>query len=64
MRSKQHIKRCPFCGGKAGLHEDYSSSWLVQCNSCGASTLRARHCEEVILRWNRRITNDFKTHNI
>ena len=32
MRNKQHIKRCPMCGGKAGIYQDYHSFYLVQCN--------------------------------
>lgn len=57
MRNKQYIKRCPFCGGKAGLYEDYSNWWLVQCNSCGASTLKKKYGKEAISDWNRRVDN-------
>ena len=45
---------CPFCGGKASLYEDYTGHWLVQCDSCGISTLKKGSIEAVILDWNRR----------
>ena len=54
MPNKQFIRQCPFCGGKAGLYEDYMSWWLVQCNECGVSTLRRPHAEDAISSWNRR----------
>ena len=47
------------CAGKGGLYEDYSSWWLVQYNSCGASTLKRRSGKEAILYWNRRINYEF-----
>ena len=45
---------CPHCGGKAGLYEDWIGSWCVQCDRCGATTLKGSQ-EEVIRRWNRRV---------
>lgn len=54
MKSTQHLRRCPFCGGKAGLYEDCNFTWIIQCNSCGASTPRRRNYKRVILDWNRR----------
>lgn len=45
---------CPFCGGEAGLYEDYTGYWLVQCDYCGISTLRKGSRKSVILDWNRR----------
>ena len=58
MKNKQHIRRCPFCGGKASLYEDYSSWWHVQCDNCGATTLKRRSGEEAILHWNKRVEHD------
>lgn len=55
MRTKQHIKRCPFCGGKAGLYEDYTTHWVIQCNTCGATTLKRGDYKEALLNWNRRV---------
>ena len=48
---------CPHCGGKAGLWQAYDSSWCVQCDRCGASTMRFDK-DEVIKRWNRRVWHD------
>ena len=48
---------CPHCGGRAGLWQAYDSSWCVQCDRCGASTMRFDK-DEVIKRWNRRVGND------
>ena len=47
---------CPYCGGKAGLYQDYTSSWCVQCDKCGATTLKGDK-EDVIKKWNRRVTS-------
>ena len=48
---------CPHCGGRAGLWQAYDSSWCVQCDRCGASTMRFDK-DEVIKRWNRRVGHD------
>jgi Lar family restriction alleviation protein len=45
---------CPHCGGKAGLWQAYDSSWCVQCDRCGAMTMRFDK-EEAVKRWNRRV---------
>lgn len=49
------IKSCPFCGNKANIYQDMSGAYLVQCDSCGVSTL---HCyctkEDAINVWNKR----------
>jgi len=57
MRNKQHIKRCPMCGGKAGIYEDYHNFHLVQCNRCGISTLHRKDVRTALLEWNRRISD-------
>lgn len=57
MRNKQHIKRCPMCGGKAGIYEDYHNFHLVQCNRCGVSTLHRKDVKTALLEWNRRISD-------
>ena len=48
------LLHCPFCGGKASLYEDYTGYWLVQCDSCGISTLKTKSRKSAILNWNRR----------
>lgn len=57
MRNKQHIKRCPMCGGKAGIYQDYHSFYLVQCNRCGISTLHRADLHTALYEWNRRVNN-------
>lgn len=42
MRNKQHIKRCPMCGGKAGIYQDYRDFYLIQCTRCGVSAQRGK----------------------
>ena len=48
---------CPHCGGKAGLWQAYDSSWCVQCDRCGATTMKFDK-DEAVKRWNRRVGND------
>ena len=45
---------CPHCGGKAGLWQAWDNSWIVQCDKCGATTMKLDK-EEAIKRWNRRV---------
>ena len=54
MKNKQHIKRCPMCGGKAGIYQDYHDFYLVQCNRCGVSTLHRKDLHRALMEWNRR----------
>jgi len=48
------LKPCPFCGGKAKLHQAYNSFWQVQCNVCNIGTLITTDKERAISVWNRR----------
>lgn len=48
---------CPHCGGKAGVYEDYTGWWLVQCDKCGASTMKKGTAEECVEAWNRRVND-------
>jgi len=57
MRNKQHIKRCPMCGGKAGIYQDYHDFYLIQCNRCGVSTLHRKDLRTALYEWNRRISD-------
>ena len=45
---------CPHCGGRARLWQAYDSSWCVQCDKCGANTMKVDK-EEAVKRWNRRV---------
>lgn len=53
---------CPHCGGKAGLWQAYDSSWCVQCDRCGASTMKVDR-DEAVKRWNRRVGMTIKEQN-
>lgn len=55
MKDKQYIKRCPMCGGKAGIYQDYHSFYLIQCNRCGVSTLHRKDLHRALMEWNRRV---------
>ncbi len=48
---------CPHCGGRAGLWQAYTGWWCVQCDKCGASTMKFDK-DEAVKRWNRRVGND------
>lgn len=54
MKNNTELKPCPFCGGKADIHQAYDSSYCVQCNVCGATTLYNSKKFVVIRKWNRR----------
>ena len=51
------IKRCPFCNGKAvlhettGFHKEFISGYL-KCEKCGASSATFRTIEGIIEAWN------------
>lgn len=51
------IKNCPFCGREAGLYEDYTGFWVVQCKGCGIGTISRKERCRVIKEWNRRVEN-------
>ena len=50
--SDKRLKRCPFCGGEAGV-AGYKYMW-VECNGCGASTTTVDCREDAIKVWNTR----------
>lgn len=59
MREKEtKLKPCPFCGGKAGVYQDYHGFYTVQCDKCGIGTLHKYDEIEVINDWNRRVNNE------
>ena len=55
MKDKQYIKRCPMCGGKAGIYQDYHSFYLIQCNRCGVSTLHRKDLHRALMDRDKRI---------
>lgn len=51
----RRFKRCPFCGGKANLYENYMGhTYVVQCDDCGIGTLNEITPEEAARKWNQR----------
>jgi Lar family restriction alleviation protein len=48
------LKPCPFCGGEAGVYQDYHGFYIVQCNKCGIGTLHKYYKTEVVNDWNKR----------
>ena len=58
MATKQkQLKPCPFCGGRAGIYQDYMGFWHVQCDNCGIGTLNNEIKELAVRSWNRRVEN-------
>ena len=57
MKNKQHIKRCPFCGGKSLIREDLSGRSYIQCSrrGCGVETPHRLDYKMALLAWNSRI---------
>lgn len=52
--SNEELKKCPCCGSEAGLYEDYTGFWVVQCKRCGIGTISRKQQWRVIKEWNRR----------
>ena len=56
------LKPCPFCGGKARLHEiasTYHVLWrYVMCDNCLTSNDNYSTEEEAIAAWNRRVPDE------
>ena len=59
--SNEELKKCPCCGGKAGIRQDYEVFWRVQCDSCGMQTLNYITPEYAIKVWNR-MSSDAEIH--
>lgn len=52
------LKKCPFCGGEAKLHERYVSGSklnIIECQHCFNRTASFSEKGEVIAAWNRRV---------
>lgn len=54
MSKEIKLKPCPFCGGKAKLHQAFDYTYCVQCDKCWVTTLHKHKAEEVVRAWNRR----------
>ena len=52
------LKKCPFCGGEAEVHQTYSIDvYWCKCNDCNAETEPANTEEDAVEAWNRRVDN-------
>lgn len=49
------LKKCPFCGGKAGLYQTYDGCYVVECNECGTTRKMSGYKDKVINEWNNRV---------
>ena len=49
------LKKCPFCGGKAGLYQAYDGRFVVECNECGTRCKMSGYKDKVINEWNNRV---------
>lgn len=49
------LKKCPFCGGKAGLYQTYDGRYVVECNECGTTCKMSGYKDKVINEWNNRV---------
>lgn len=57
IKRMSRVRRCPFCGGGAALHESITldpPQWYVSCQRCGIATYMRQTPEEVVEKWNRR----------
>ena len=54
MESKE-LLGCPFCGGKADLHQFIRSRYSVDCSDCDAGMIGFVSEEEAIEKWNTRV---------
>lgn len=51
------LKKCPFCGGKAGIRTvGYTD--LVECSQCETRGVRSMNTQDVITHWNTRPIED------
>lgn len=53
VASNEELKKCPCCGGKASIRQDYLGRWRVQCDGCGKRTLSYVKSGDAIEVWNR-----------
>ena len=52
------IKKCPFCGGEARMH-DHLVSYYIECVNCKAG-IEQRTDTQAIEAWNRRVNDERK----
>ncbi len=56
----EEIKKCPFCGGNAGVFEDEfegNKIYMVACEQCAISTAAYEHDQSAINDWNKRVND-------
>lgn len=51
------IKRCPCCGGEAGVWDKSRCDVCVKCDNCGCQTAWMLTVADAIAAWNRRADN-------
>lgn len=49
-------ERCPFCGGKAGVHK-YLSKYYASCKKCKSYSAPYDTPEEAVAAWNCRVVH-------
>lgn len=48
--------RCPFCGGKAEVHNPLGNEYFVKCSKCGINQDKLYHQRcDAVKAWNRRV---------
>ena len=59
-QENEQLKRCPFCGGKAMIHQPFDDRqyYYVMCTSCYNLTACSTNLEILINAWNRRYDAD------
>lgn len=63
MKSRETLKRCPFCGGTAKIRGliTVRDAYAITCEDCGADVFfyeREHSRSEMVKAWNRRNGND------
>ena len=52
------LKPCPFCGGKAHIHNSVVGIWWYACDQCKAETRASSYKSDALEIWNRRSAID------
>ena len=58
METKEDLKPCPFCGGKANLHHFGTKTFEIECGNCGVNFGNSwggiKTKDECVILWNTR----------
>ena len=57
----EELRKCPFCGGEAGIASEsaaYSIMYFVMCRKCMGRSGYTPSPAEAIVAWNRRVTQN------